>query len=394
MTTTGLDQATVSHGAPLNRRSFLQIAGGVALTTLAGPAILGAEDKSGTRPVVIGEGDFRFECHHNWGELPAHIRWRNTHGVTIDRDGLIYIKHQSFTDEPIDTIAVFDPQGKFVRSFGAEYSGGGHGIDLREEDGQEFLYLSDTHNRQAIKCDPRGEWVWKLRYPHEFAGYTKLEQFRPTNICFHPDGGFYVGDGYGASYLHEYDAKGAWVRSWGGRGDGPGQLATPHGQWLDDRSGREPAVVVADRANSRLQYFSLAGEPLSILQGVNENTQPHPGEEHLLTRLADYGDFPATGVLPISFPADVDIQGEFMLVPDLHGRVLIFDGQNQLVANLGYDADWTQKIFADNMAMRKTPSQWEAGRFIHPHDACFDKDGNIFVTEWVEAGRVTFLRRV
>ena len=28
--------------------------------------------------------------------------------------------------------------------------------------------------------------------------------------------------------------------------------------------------------------------------------------------------------------------------------------------------------------------QWQPGKFIHPHDACFDKDGNIFVAEWVE----------
>ena len=34
------------------------------------------------------------------------------------------------------------------------------------------------------------------------------------------------------------------------------------------------------------------------------------------------------------------------------------------------------------------------GRFICPHGACFDHDGNIFVVEWVEVGRVTKLRKV
>ena len=29
-----------------------------------------------------------------------------------------------------------------------------------------------------------------------------------------------------------------------------------------------------------------------------------------------------------------------------------------------------------------------------PHDACFDKDGNIFVVEWVQTGRVTLLKKV
>jgi len=39
-------------------------------------------------------------------------------------------------------------------------------------------------------------------------------------------------------------------------------------------------------------------------------------------------------------------------------------------------------------------STWQDGKFVHPHDACFDKDGNIFVAEWVERGRVTKLRRL
>ena len=32
--------------------------------------------------------------------------------------------------------------------------------------------------------------------------------------------------------------------------------------------------------------------------------------------------------------------------------------------------------------------------FLHPHDACFDAEGNIFVAEWVNTGRVTKLRKV
>ncbi len=44
--------------------------------------------------------------------------------------------------------------------------------------------------------------------------------------------------------------------------------------------------------------------------------------------------------------------------------------------------------------IRTQPDRWPAGKFIHPHDACFDKEGNIFVTEWVQTGRVSLLRRV
>lgn len=352
-----------SPDARSTRRQFLQTAGAGVFACGAAPALMGAEDKAGTRNAVIGEGDFRYECLHNWGEVPEHIRWRNTHGVTIDRDGFIYIKHQGRPGEQMDTIAVFDPDGSFVRSFGAEYCGGGHGIDIREEDGQEFLYLSDIHNRQVVKCDTAGEWVWKLRYPREPDVYEDLSGFRPTNVCFAPDGGFYVGDGYGSHFIHQYDAEARWIRTWGGAGEQPGKMRTPHGQWLDDRPGRDPAIVVADRANARLQYFTLDGEHLSFLE-----------------------DF--------SFPADIDIQGEIMLVPDLHARVTLLDIDNNVIAHLGYEQSWTDAVLADGLRMRTQPDRWEAGRFVHPHDACFDREGNLFITEWVETGRVTKLRRV
>ena len=171
-----------------------------------------------------------------------------------------------------------------------------------------------------------------------------------------------MADGCGSNYIHQFDKDVKWVRTWGGTGTEPGQMKTPHGIWLDDRPGREPALVVADRANGRLQYFSLDGKFQKIVEGV-------------------------------SFPAHFDIRGEELLIADLHARVTIFDKDNQVAAHLGYDPEWT-KVVLDGFKMRTTPEKWPAGRFIHPHDACFDKAGNIFVVEWVPTGRVTFLRHV
>ena len=58
----------------------------------------------------------------------------------------------------------------------------------------------------------------------------------------------------------------------------------------------------------------------------------------------------------------------------------------------------TDKVLAKaekgGFIMRTKPETWQDGRFIHPHDACFDRDGNIFVVEWVSTGRVTKLRKV
>jgi hypothetical protein len=347
----------------MRRRDFLKQTAAAGAALGAGPLFLNAADKAGTKNAVIGEGKYRYECLHNWGELPASIRWQTTHGVAIDSEGLVYLTHQGYGKDVMDTVVIFDPKGKFVRSFGKEWHGGGHGIDLRKEGGEEFLYLSHmTEKGPVVKATLKGEVVWKKETPPEPKVYNDKNKFRPTNVAFAPDGGFYVADGYGSHYIHQYDKDANWVRTWGGLGQQPGKMSTPHGIWLDDRPGRQPSLVVADRANARLQYFSLDGKHISFVHDL-------------------------------LFPAHFDIRGDVLLVPDLHARVSLFDKDNAPIVHLGDDLAWRKRVL-DGFKMRGQPQEWQAGKFIHPHDACFDKDGNIFVAEWVQTGRVTLLRHV
>jgi hypothetical protein len=346
----------------MKRREFLKkTTAAAALAVSSGPYIVRADDKAGTKNAIIGEGEYRYECVHDWGELPNHIKWQTTHGVAVDEEGLIYIKHQGHGGAALDTIVVFDPKGKFVRSFGKGYYPGGHGIDIRKEGTEQFLYLSDIAHSQVIKTNLKGEEVWKLCYPVECQKYTKVSQYRPTNVAFAPDGGFYVGDGYGSHYIHQYDKDAKWIRTWGGAGSEPGKMRTPHGIWLDNRPGREPSLVVADRANARLQYFTLDGKHIGFVKDV-------------------------------SFPAHFDIRGSVLMVPDLHARVSLFDKDNKVIVHLGDDRE---RILADKkFSIRGNAKDWNPGKFVHPHDACFDKDGNILVVEWVATGRVTLLKKL
>ena len=68
------------------RREFL------ASATL-GPVLLGIQNKSGSKAPVLGSGAFTYEAIHDWGELPATLKWGNTHGVVEDSQGNIYV-HQ------------------------------------------------------------------------------------------------------------------------------------------------------------------------------------------------------------------------------------------------------------------------------------------------------------
>jgi hypothetical protein len=354
------------------RRDFLKSAGAAAATALTSNFFVHASDKAEAKPAVVGTGEFTYECRHNWAETPEHIQWHATHGVAIDAAGLVYITHRAPFGSDVDTVVVFEPPGKFVRSFGKQWVFGGHGIDIRKDGGEEFLYLCITTTKPTDGSKPRpglvtkttltGEKVWELPFPQESNLYDAPEKYSPTNLAFAPDGGFYVADGYGLNYIHQYDKDAKYVRSFGGTGDEPGQFKTPHGLWLDDRPGRDPQLVVADRANARLQYFSLDGKPVSIVGNV-------------------------------SFPAHFDLRGTNLLIPDLHARISIFDKDNQPVAHLGYDPKWTEQVL-EGFKMREQPERWENGKFIHPHDACFDSQGNIYVVEWVNTGRISFLKKV
>ena len=349
-----------------SRRTFLKAAG---MTTAAFSApFVHSSNKSAIKAPVVGEGAFRFECRHDWLKTPDHIHWYETHGVAVDKAGHVYVTHRGGGDRPKsttlaqDTIVVFDSDGTFIRSFGKAYHGGGHGIDVREENGTEYLYLSFMFPvNVVVKTDLKGEVVWSkdrkdLAVCHKYD--DEKARYSPTNIAFAPDGGFYVADGYGSNYIHQYDNHAEWVRTWGGTGKAVGRFQTPHGIWLDDRLGHEPSLVVADRANARLQYFTLDGKQLRVVEGV-------------------------------SFPAHFDTRGDVLLVPDLHARVTLMDREDKVITHL----EWTKKVL-DGFKMRSNPSSWEPGRFVHPHDACFDRDGNILVAEWVATGRVSKLKKV
>jgi hypothetical protein len=203
-----------------------------------------------------------------------------------------------------------------------------------------------------------------LGYPAESDAYKAKDSgwvaYRPTNVAIAPNGDIYVGDGYGSSFINQYNSKAEFIRSFGGVGQAEDQLDCPHGLWVDTR-GDTPLLVVADRGNSRLHRFTLEGKHVDFILGTTH--------------------------MPCNF---YERNGN-VVIPDLMSKVVVLDRSNKVIASLG-DGGYSKQEW--DTARNQAHGAFAPGRFVCPHGACFDHEGNIFVVEWVEAGRVTKLRRI
>jgi outer membrane protein assembly factor BamB len=347
---------------PVSRRALM-----AALPALA------TSSKGQPKSPVMGRGKYTYEVTHDWPRLPATLKFGNTHGIVADSQGRLIVCHTVHkTSESGDAIAIFDADGKFVKSWGSDMRGGAHGLTLRKEGDEEFLYHCDNVKGYVRKTTLDGEVVWILQCPFMSGLYKTAKEYKPSNLAIAPNGDIYVADGYGKFYIHHYDSKTRYVRSFGGSRElmnadpaketAPGTTIWPHAIAIDLR-GAEPLLMVGERgANSRIQYFTLEGKPLhSLKNGVR-------------------------------WPSIFEFRNGVVLMPDLKAVVTLFDSSNNPIVQLGDGRQPDGKTYEG--IRDKPPSAFTAGQFIAPHGACFDADGNIFVTEWVEYGRVSKLRRV
>ncbi len=357
----------------VDRREFLTVTAAASAGVLLGAPFVHAATKADC-PLIVGTGDYQYQVLHEWPQLPDKYTWQTTHNVAVDKAGNLYVIHEGREElKEHPSIFVFDPEGKFIRAFGEQFQGGGHGIEIREEGSQEFLYVCAYQMKKTFaKLDLQGETVWQQYAPMESGVYAAEEdtkpakvwgrdRFMPTNFAFLDDGGFLLVDGYGAFYVHRYDKNAKWVSCFGGAGGGEGKFNTPHGIWVDQRAGREPSVVICDRANHTLQYLTMDGKHIETIKGFG-------------------------------LPANVETWQNLLVVPELHARVTLLNEKNEVVVRLGDDV--ARVTGKDGGKIRGDSSQWQPGKFVHPHDACFGHDGSLFVAEWVGTGRVSKLQRL
>jgi hypothetical protein len=337
----------------ISRRTFLA-ATGASAAWIAIPSLLRAQTPP-KRP-IIGTGEHTYECYHDWLVPPANVLFGDTQGLALDEHGRIYLA-QTVNSASVgsETIQVYDPHGKLISSWGADFRGGAHGLDIRKEGSEEFLYHCDTAHRKITKTTLDGKVIWQKGVPTESGVYPTEDKWCPTNIAFDPNGDIFVGDGYGSSYIHRYSIDGEYKSIVVRPGSEAGFVNCPHGLWVDRRT-HTPKLVVADRSNHRLQEFTLDGKHLGfVTEGMRS-------------------------------PCHIHYNHGLALVPDLTSIVTILDKDNKVVAALGDGAP-------DDL--RNAPREkFIPGKFIHPHAAIWINKKDIVVAEWVPIGRVTLLKRV
>lgn len=307
------------------------------------------------KPVRMGCGLMTFDTVPGWGLRPTgESALGATHGaVVIDKGGNIYVSANK-------GVVVFSPEGRVVQEYLGEKYTNLHDMEIRAEGDAEFIYGARNVAAEGIKFNAHtGEIVLKLPFPTESG--LDLKKFSPTAITVAPNGDIFLSDGYASNHIFKFDKTGKYLKHFGEKGNDLKQFNTAHGMTLDTRY-EPPRLLICDRNHTpkgRLLHYDLEG------------------------------NFIAEVITGLGMPTSASVQGDYVSVPDLHGRLVILDKSNTIMAVLGHNPDPAKR------GNFKVPqSEWIEGVFSGTHGSYWDKDGNLYVQDWNMDGRIMKLVRV
>jgi sugar lactone lactonase YvrE len=203
--------------------------------------------------VILGRRKYAVE--RNFGRAPADLPPARVSQVAVDSSGRVHVLRRG--EAP--PIVVYEPDGTFVRSYGAGEIFDSHGIAI---DALDRTWVADRDAHQIVAFDRMGQVTMRLgerHNPHWEAPFN-----HPTRAAVARDGAIFIADGYGNARIHEFSAEGAFRSSFGEIGDGPRQFMTPHSVIVD----RLERLLVCDRENDRVQVFERGGEWLADWRGL------------------------------------------------------------------------------------------------------------------------------
>jgi peptidylamidoglycolate lyase len=167
-------------------------------------------------------------------------------------------------------LAIRDANGKLVDEWRQWYDRFKvpHKVTIDPYDPEKHIWFIDRGTQQIFKFTHDGKQLVMELGEKNVAADDEKHFNQPTDIAFLPDGTFFVSDGYGNARVLKYDKTGKLLKTWGTKGDGPGQFNLPHCVAVDARR----RVYVADRSNHRIQVFDENG---TFLEQWPNIPQPH-----------------------------------------------------------------------------------------------------------------------
>jgi hypothetical protein len=205
-----------------------------------------------------------YKTTRDWGQLPPGVKWAAVTAVEPGPGGVIYVIHRCFanscagrTEAPI---LKYDASGKLLKAWGEGMFVFPHGATV-DRDGN--LWVTDARGdagkgHQVFKFSPDGQVLMTLgKAGVSRSGPDLFDQ--PTDVVVAPGGDIFITDSHRNgknNRVVRLRKDGTFVREWGKKGSGSGEISEPHTIALDSR-GR---VFVGDRENNRIQIFDQDGK--------------------------------------------------------------------------------------------------------------------------------------
>ena len=204
-------------------------------------------------------GTQRYEIERPWGETDGI---GGISDVKTDADGRVFVllRQDCYTDPEAPSVLVLSPDGRREHAFGGGEVADGHMFGVSPAG---LIHVVDRDAHQIIIFDRHGREQGRIGERHQ-AGRPFNS---PCDVAFAPNGDILVGDGYAAARVHRFSSGGTPLGGFGEPGTGPGQFLIPHAVWVQP----DGTIVVADRDNSRLQFFTPEG---GFIRAVTDSHKP------------------------------------------------------------------------------------------------------------------------
>jgi DNA-binding beta-propeller fold protein YncE len=222
--------------------------------------------------------EIKFDSAPNVLQLPAGLYLGEVAGVATNSRGNIFVYTR--TGHPTISIGTarpfahggsrlfeFDRNGAFVREIGKNSYGFMFASQVRI-DPNDNIWVVDEMTNMVIKFDSQGRLAMLLGRKDESVSVPArpagagdgtgrpTDLFaRPTDVAWDAAGNIFVADGLANARIAKFDKDGKFVKSWGKKGNAPGEFANVRSIAVDAQGN----VYAADGGNKRVQVFDNDG---------------------------------------------------------------------------------------------------------------------------------------